>query len=65
MTRKHQGPKALQAESLSKSIPTAEQLSRDLLLTAKAIRIELADAAGFVDDLEAEARRVAKLGGGR
>ena len=40
-------------------------LARDLLITAHEMRHELAEVMGFLDDLEAQARRVARLGGGR
>ena len=42
-----------------------QRLARDLDCTARELREHLADLAGLVDDLEAQSRRVRRLGGDR
>jgi len=45
--------------------PPARQLAQALLYSCAELRLEIEQVLGFVDDLEDQARRVAKLRGGR
>jgi hypothetical protein len=48
--------------SSSRYVFTPEQISHDLLYSCRELRYEIADAMSFIEDIEAEAKRVARLG---